>query len=347
VFVEVTRLLTVLFCTALGFFLGRHGAADNPVPPLAGATLGAAVGYLAGGVGGRRADLILARAERRLGSAAAPALLAGAFGALIGGGLSALVGLPALILIPRLIAAPLYCLLVWLGASTGAQLAARKSAELLALAGLSTRPLVRATAYGADPEGDAVLVDSSAAIDGRILVLARSGFLAGPLLVPRFVLDEMQSLADAREVSRRRRGRRGLEVLDAIRAAGVPLHVLDDEMVEHHEVDAKLVALARRLRVGLLTVDEPLQRVAELQGVRCLNPGHLALEIREERASGDIVRVPIVRSGRDEGQGVGYLDDGTMVVVNDAQELVGTEVEARVTGQVRTAVGTMLFASRA
>jgi uncharacterized protein YacL len=210
---------------------------------------------------------------------------------------------------------------------------------------LSTRPLVRATTFGSDPEGDAALVDSSAAIDGRIMDLARAGFLPGPLLVPRFVLDEIQSIADAQDPARRRKGRRGLEVLQAIRSFGLAVHVLDDEMVEHTEVDAKLVALARRLRVRLLTVDEALQRVAELQGVRCLNPGLLAESIRADHNAGDVVKVPISRTGRDEGQGVGFLEDGTMVVVNDAESLVGSEIEVRVTGQVQTSLGTMLFAA--
>lgn len=347
-FVEVTRLLTVFLCTAVGYGLGRHSAAAHDAAalgPLLGAGLGACVGYVGGGVGGRIARSAFHRVEDRLDHSSAPALLVGAFGALVGGGLAALMGVPALLLLPAVLSSPLYALLVWLAASAGARLAARRSTDLLAMAGLSTRPLVRATTYGADPEGDAVLVDSSAAIDGRILTLARSGFLPGPLLVPRFVLEEIQSIADAHDPRRRRQGHRGLEVLDAIRSYGVIVHVLDDEMVEHSQVDAKLVGLARRLRVGLLTVDGPLQRVAELQGVRCLNPGELAESIRADHSSGEVVRVPIVRNGRDHGQGVGFLEDGTMVVVSEAEALIGSEIDVRVTGQVQTTVGTMLFAA--
>lgn len=346
-FVEVTRLLVVILATALGYTVGHHAAGHDPsgLAPLAGAALGACVGYVGGGIGGRVASSMLGRAGTRLSRTPAPELLTGAVGALTGGGLAAMIGVPVVVMLAHPLGLPLYALLVWLGASGGARVAAQRSGELLAMAGLSTRPLVRATTYGADPEGDAALVDSSAAIDGRILTLARAGFLPGPLLVPRFVLEEMQSLADAQDPSRRRKGRRGLEVLDAIRSVGVSVHVLDDEVVEHREVDAKLVALARRLRVGLLTVDEPLQRVAELSAVRCLNPGQLAESIRDEHVSGEVVRVPITKAGRDEGQGVGYLEDGTMVVVTDAGEMIGLEVEARVTGQVQTSVGTMLFAA--
>ena len=345
-FVEVTRLLFVLLSMAVGYAGGqRLGVSSaHELDPLIGAALGACVGYLAGGVGARGVHAAFGRAEAKW-RAPAPVLVTGALGALSAGGLAAIMGVPILVALPHLFGLPLYCLLCWLAASAGAQVGASHSAELLAMAGLSSRPLVRATTFGADPEGDAALVDSSAAIDGRILALARAGFLPGPLLVPRFVLDEVQSIADAQDPARRRKGRRGLEVLQAIRSYGIPVHVLDDVVVEHAEVDAKLVALALRLRVRLLTVDEALQRVAELQGVRCINPGQLAESIRAEHAAGEVVRVPISRAGRDQGQGVGFLEDGTMVVVNDAESLVGTEVDVRVTGQVQTSLGIMLFAA--
>lgn len=344
-FVEVTRLLTVLLCTAAGYGIGRHVGGGIGQGPLAGAALGACVGYLFGGAGGRLLRRAWGRAELRLERASAAHLLAGTLGAVGVGGLAALVCTPALLFLPRPFGALVYALVVWLGVSAGYALASHKAAELLAMAGLSTRPLVRASPYGDDPDGDAVLVDTSAVIDGRILSLVQSGFLRGPLLVPRFVLDEVQSIADAGDPVRRRKGRRGLEVLDAARRAQVRIHILDDEMVEYREVDAKLVALARRLRVALMTVDEPLQRVAELQGVRCLNPDHLSESLRHDHTPGEVIRLPISKPGRDAGQGVGYLQDGTMVVVGDAADQVGREVEVEVTGQVQTSLGRMLFAS--
>jgi uncharacterized protein YacL len=344
-FVEITRLLTVLLCTAAGYGIGRHSGGGLDQASLVGAALGACFGYLLGGAGGRLLRRGWDRAEERIERAPAAHLLAGTLGAVGVGGLAALVCIPALVLLPWALGSPLYILVVWLGVSAGYALASHKAVQLFAMAGLSTRPLVRASPYGDDPDGDAVLVDSSAVIDGRVLSLVQAGFLRGPLLVPRFVLDEVQSIADAQDPLRRRKGRRGLEVLDAVRRAEVRVHVLDDEMVEYREVDAKLVALARRLRVGLLTVDGPLQQVAELQGVRCLNPDHLSESLRAEHTAGEVLRLPISRPGRDEGQGVGYLDDGTMVVVGDAADLVGNEVEVEVTGQVQTSLGRMLFAS--
>ena len=344
-FVEITRLLTVLLCTAAGYGIGRHSGEGLEQGPLVGAALGALFGYLLGGAGGRLLRRGWDRAEEHIERAPAAHLLAGTLGAVGVGGLAALLCIPALVFLPWAIGSLTYSLVVWLAVSAGYALASRKAAQLFAMAGLSTRPLVRASPYGDDPDGDAVLVDSSAVIDGRVLSLVQSGFLRGPLLVPRFVLDEVQSIADAQDPVRRRKGRRGLEVLDAVRRAEVRVHVLDDEMVEYREVDAKLVALARRLRVGLLTVDGPLQQVAELQGVRCLNPDHLSESLRGEHTAGEVLRLPLTRPGRDQGQGVGYLDDGTMVVVGDAADQIGHEVEVEVTGQVQTSLGRMLFAS--
>jgi len=191
-----------------------------------------------------------------------------------------------------------------------------------------------------------LVVDTSAVIDGRALAVADAGFLRGDLLVPRFVLDELQGIADAADPSRRRRGRRGLEVLDSLQRDGrIGVHVIDDEVPEIQAVDAKLVALARRLQAGLLTTDANLQRVAELQGVVCLNLNRLADGLRPVLVPGEVVRLPISREGREQGQGVGFLEDGTMVVVGEASGLVGREVDVRITSNVQTSVGRMLFAS--
>lgn len=349
-FVEIVRLFIVFLATAAGYTLGRGGgndvsqAADNGA--IIGATLGACVGYVAGGVLGRLLRAAMGMVEERVDDAHPGRVVAGAFGSAFVGGLSALIGVPFVVLAPGLWGWPVFGLVVWTGAYLGWLLASRKYEDLLAMAGLSTRPLVRATPYGADGENDAQLVDTSAIIDGRLLAVARAGFLRGPLLVPRFVLEEVQSIADANDPARRRKGQRGLDVLDALGGiAGCEVHVLDDDVVEFEEVDAKLVALARRLKVGLLTVDEPLRRVAELQGVRCLSLHRLSDGVRPVHVAGEVVRLPITRAGKEPGQGVGFLDDGTMVVVADGERLVGREVDARITGNAKTAMGTMLFAS--
>ena len=341
-FVEVVRLFIVLLATAGGFVAGR-GNQLNDHRAITGAVLGACVGYVAGGVLGRLLSKAMGAVEEKVEPAPAGRLLAGAVGAAAFGVLAALLSTPFVVLL-GLWGWPVGGLLVWIGVYLGYTLAASRFEELLALAGLSTRPLATATHFGS--QVDAYLLDTSAVIDGRLLAVARAGFISGPLLVPRFMLDELQSIADAQDIGRRRRGRRGLDLLEALqRQDSIEVSIVDDEMPEHDDVDAKLVGLAKRLKVGLITVDTPLQRVAELQGVRCLNLHRLADGLRPVHVPGEVIRLPITREGKEAGQGVGFLDDGTMVVVGDAAELVGREVDVRITGNVKTSLGNMLFAS--
>src|SRR5438477_8876354 len=345
-FVEIARLLIVLLATGVGYGVARSMAPDGSTTVVVGAALGALLGYVVGGIVARLLRRGMGRVEATVDHTPPAQLLGGGFGAVLLGGLSLLLGIPAVVLVPGLSGWPILGLLVWIGLYEGFRIGARKSEELLAMAGLSTRPLVRASRYGGNVAPDAVLIDSSAAIDGRLRAVTTAGFLRGALLVPRFVLDELQGIADAAEPARRRRGRRGLEILDGLQGdPRVSLHVVDDEVPEFDEVDAKLVALARRLDVGLLTTDFNLQRVAELQGVTVLNLNRLAESLRPVHVPGEVVRFTVSRTGRDPGQGVGFLDDGTMVVVSGAAHLVGQQISPRVTSNVQTSVGRMLFAS--
>ena len=157
------------------------------------------------------------------------------------------------------------------------------------------------------------------------------------------MLELLQGVAEAADPQGRRRGRRGLEILEALRAE-IPVEVTDDEVPEVEAVDAKLVRLARRLHADLLTTDHNLARVAELQGVTVRNVNRLVEAVRPPYVAGDTLRVRIEADGRDEGQGVGYTDDGTMVVVSGAAGRVGTLVEVSVTSAHQTSVGKMLFA---
>jgi uncharacterized protein YacL len=346
-FVEIVRVLIVLLLTAAGFELAKGGAAAPAErSAVIGATLGACVGYVTGGLVGRLLTRAMGVMEQRVERAPAARLLAGALGAGVLAVPAALVGLPAVVMLPRVWGWPLLALAVWIGMFSGFRLGAAKSEELLGMAGLSTRPLATVSRYGAGRAPDTLLVDTSAVIDGRALAVADAGFLRGDLLVPRFILDELQGIADSADPARRRRGQRGLEVLDALQRDGrIGVHVIDDELPELQAVDAKLVALARRLQAGVLTTDANLQRSAELQGVVCLNLNRLADGLRPVLVPGEVVRLPISREGREPGQGVGFLEDGTMVVVGQAAGLVGREVDVRITSNVQTSVGRMLFAS--
>jgi uncharacterized protein YacL len=189
------------------------------------------------------------------------------------------------------------------------------------------------------------IVDTSVAIDGRIVDVVRAGFLHGTLLVPEPVLGEMQAFADSADDQRRAKGRRGLDTLETLRQErGVDLEVIGDEAPETAEVDAKLVHMCTGRRAALLTLDTNLARVAAVAGCRVLNLHALALALRPPVLAGERITVLVTRPGKEAGQGVGYLDDGTMVVVERARERIGHEVETTVTSVLVTANGRMVFA---
>ena len=199
------------------------------------------------------------------------------------------------------------------------------------------------------PEGEAavprILVDTSAIIDGRIADIAESGFLFGILEVPRFVLDEVQRLADSSDTMRRTRGRRGLEILARMRKSGItPVQVIDEDAPGVPEVDSKLVALAKRNSRAVLTNDLNLNRIADLQGVRVLNVNSLANAVKPALLPGEELRVRVIQPGKDAGQGVAYLDDGTMVVVEGGARAIDTELDVTVTRVLQTVAGRMVVA---
>jgi uncharacterized protein YacL len=328
VFVEIVRVLLVALATTAG-----STVAGGP-----GAALGACGGYVAGGFLGRGLRRATGRFEAAVERTPAMTLVAGAIGALAASSIGVIVGIVAVVLLPGRWGYPVLGIAAWTGVYAGFQVGARKGAELLQLLrGESLLP------GGAVPPY--VLVDSSAAIDGRLLELARSGFLPGDLAVPRFVLAELQGLADAADPTRRRRARRGLEILEAVRTEGPGLVVLPDEVPERDEVDAKLVALALRLGARVVTADRGLSGAAGAEGVHCLDVARLADRLRAGLVPGEVVDLRVTREGRDPGQGVGFLDDGTMVVVADAAGRMGDEVRVEVTTSVPTAKGRQNFAT--
>jgi uncharacterized protein YacL len=196
-----------------------------------------------------------------------------------------------------------------------------------------------------DQNGRQILMDTSVIIDGRIVDIARTGFLPGVLLIPRFVLNELQYIADSGDSLRRQRGRRGLEVLSQLQKdPAIPVRISDIDVEGSRAVDDKLVILARQLRAPILTNDFNLNRVAELQGVVIFNINELANAVKAVYLPGEELNVRIIQEGREVGQGVGYLDDGTMVVVQDGSDYLGMEVDVVVTKVLQTAAGRMIFA---
>ena len=190
-----------------------------------------------------------------------------------------------------------------------------------------------------------VLLDTSVIIDGRIADISRTGFVTGTMLIPRFILNELQHIADSSDMLRRNRGRRGLDMLNKLQKESVvPISIHDIDVEEAQEVDDKLVMLAKELHCPIVTNDYNLNRVAELQGVTVLNINELANAVKAIFLPGESMKLRIIQEGREVGQGVGYLDDGTMVVVENGRRYIGSAVEVVVTKVLQTAQGRMIFA---
>ena len=203
-------------------------------------------------------------------------------------------------------------------------------------------PTEEGTARKGDPH---IIVDTSAIIDGRIAEIVESGFIYGTLVIPRFVLEELQHIADSSDTLRRNRGRRGLEILAKMQKdSPTPVEIVEDEVRDVTEVDAKLVALAKRYSGAILTNDFNLNRVAELQGLRVLNINSLANAVKPAVLPGEELRVKVIQDGKEAGQGVGFLDDGTMIVVEGGARFIDRELEVSVTRVLQTVAGRMIFA---
>jgi len=189
-----------------------------------------------------------------------------------------------------------------------------------------------------------VVVDTSAIIDGRIADIVDSGFLFHRLVIPRFVLEELQRIADSSDTQRRGRGRRGLEILARLQKEGpTPVEIVTDDPQEASDVDGKLIAMARARGAAILTNDFNLNRVADLQSVRVLNINSLANALKPALLPGDTLRIKIITEGKEQGQGVGYLDDGTMVVIEGGARHVDQELDVLVTRVLQTVMGRMVF----
>jgi uncharacterized protein YacL len=188
------------------------------------------------------------------------------------------------------------------------------------------------------------ILDTSVIIDGRIADICDSGFIEGELIVPRFVLNELQFVADSSDSMKRSRGRRGLDILNRMqKSSAINIEIVEQDFPKIKGVDGKLVALAKKMNAKLFTNDYNLNKVAELQGVRILNVNELANAMKPVVLPGEQMTVKIIREGKEQGQGVGYLDDGTMIIVDNAQKLINANVEVVVTSVLQTTAGRMIF----
>lgn len=342
--VEVLRFFVVFAGAGLGYALATQISVDPAQsvigiePAWLGAILGGMLGYSLGGVIARATMKAIRRTDTALDRLTPEEAVAGGIGAIGGGFLAALVSLPALFL-PLSIGLPVFGFLLVTGILLGFRLGQhRREAILRRASGVATRD--------ATEHFSAVrLIDTSVAIDGRILEIVKSGFLQGRYLLLQPVLDELQGLADAGDNLRRAKGRRGLDVLDQLRRLPeVRVDVIPDEAASTSEVDAKLVQSALKRKCALLTFDTGLAKAAALAGVHVQNLHQLAISLRPPVQVGDTFEVGLSKAGSERQQAVGYLDDGTMVVVEEARERIGSDASVTATSVLVTSNGRMVFA---
>jgi uncharacterized protein YacL len=337
--VELVRLAVVVLSTAAAFRLSREVTEGDHLLII---LLGAAVGYVVGGVVGRAALGGIDAAESKLHAVPAQNLLAGAMGGIVGVIMAAALTFPVLLFGAKVYTVPVALLAMLIMTITGVRVGVSRGGDLLRSLGATGRLPVTTPAGGRRTK----VVDTSALIDGRLVDVCRTGFIEGTLVVPQFVLYELQGLADAGDDDRRMRGRRGLDVLATLqRSAGVALEVTDSDYPGIDAVDAKLVAMAKDRGASLITVDGNLGRVAEVQGVSVLNLHTLADILRPPVIPGDRLQVRVLKPGKEKDQGVGYLGDGTMVVIEGARSRQGDTVTAEVTSILNNPQGRMVFAT--
>jgi uncharacterized protein YacL len=273
---------------------------------------------------------------------------------LIGGGVGMIVGL----IVAALLTIPLAQLPGILGAIfpiltaiifgyLGIQVMVIRKREIFEFFGLNRQAnAVAAEARGNNAYARSILVDTSAIIDGRIADVSQTGFIEGTLIIPRFVLNELQHIADSSDAQRRNRGRRGLEMLNKLRKDSiVPIEISDIDTTDTTEVDAKLIKIAKQNLMPLITNDYNMNRVAELQGVKVLNVNELAQAVRPVVLSGEEINVRITQEGKELGQGLAYLDDGTMIVIENGRRYMNQEATIIVTRTLQTVAGRMIFAT--
>ncbi len=302
---------------------------------LAFTAAGLALGYVLGVVISRLVRRGLDHVDEIMVHATGAEVVVGIGGVVVGLFIATLISF-ALLRIPIVgpyLTVPIYLLAGYFTA----YLAAKKHVEILRLLGVHGAFEV---VPGLTP---AKLLDSSAIIDGRILEIVDTGFVEGELLVPRFVVEELQRLADSADAEKRVRGRRGLDFVKRLQNSSGAVRIDGADYVDIEAVDAKLVRLAKDTGAQIISTDYTLKKVAEIQGVKLLNVNDLANSVKPAVLPGEVIEVKILREGREHDQGVGYLDDGTMIVVEAGSALVGSRVKAEVTSVLQSPSGKMIF----
>jgi uncharacterized protein YacL len=345
----IFRILGLILFAIAGYYLGDFlvGIIDSNLDPLpytiGGAAILAVLGFL---IMPYITLYPIVRARAYLTKVSGPTLLSAMIGLVIGLIIAALASMTI-----RFLPAPFSSILPFVAAVLfgylGVAIGVSRQGEFRDMFSFIRRgsKISRGTGDGKWDRDTSILIDTSVIIDGRIVDIARTGFLPGNLVIPRFVLNELQYIADSAESLRRKRGRRGLEVLAELQKdRAIKTTIADIDVEGVREVDEKLIMLGKQMKAPILTNDFNLNRVAELQGVNVLNINELANAVKSILLPGEDLYVRIIQEGKESGQGVGYLDDGTMVVVEDGKNFIGKEIEVSVTKVLQTAAGRMIFA---
>lgn len=340
IFVEGFRLLFVLAGSAAGFEIGRNVGGGSHAQFI-GLLLGAAISYVLGGAAGRLLDRGLQQAVFLFRNTPPGEIFAASVTSTTGMLLGLVVGLPFFILVKSGFALLITAATSWVLATLGWRLGAIKGRQIVAAAGLSRILAPQPTA----PQGHALLVDASAVMDRYLMVLGRGGLLSGGLVIPQFVIDHVQAVAEAPDPVSARRARRGLESIEALRELGVTVHLARDEVPEVDDPTIKLLTVARRVGLRIATCSGNVAEQAARWELAVVDLREVAHGFSPDHLPGERISVELIREGRQPRQAVGYLPEGDMVVVNDATHLVDQgSVGVTVLSTRPTSQGVMVFA---
>jgi uncharacterized protein YacL len=341
----IIRIIGMAIFSIAGVYVGNGLSVHNPDQQLFYTIAFTLIGALFGLVLTPYLTTRPLRALRaRLSSMAAETLLSTLAGLVIGLLTAALLAFP-LSLLPSPLGKVLPLVGVLLFGYLGVAVFTTRQADITNILGGLTSRREESAGTGRSSINRTILLDTSVIIDGRVADIAKTGFLPGTLLIPRFVLNELQYIADSPDSLRRQRGRRGMEVLAELQKASSAVVRISDVDVEGvREVDDKLVILARQMKCPILTNDFNLNRIAELQGVLILNINELANAVKSVVLPGELMSINVIQEGKEINQGVGYMEDGTMVVVENGNKFLNKEITVTVTKVLQTAAGRMIFA---
>ncbi|MBI5892829.1 MAG: TRAM domain-containing protein [Deltaproteobacteria bacterium] len=320
------RIILVIFGSASGYFIAEQILGNN---------LSSIIGLISGFL----ISIVAIIFEERVKRTPIRIVIGGAIGLITGLIVSNLISYPIVTkfiennVLEILIYALINCLLGYIGLSIGM----KKGDEF-------DWHNILALSSSKQSAGIVKILDTSAIIDGRIADITDAGFIEGEIIVPQFVLQELQHIADSQDAIKRVRGKRGLDVLQRLqKQANTKVAIIDNDFLQIKEVDAKLVALGKEMNARIVTNDSNLNKIAELQGVSVLNINHLANILKPVVLPGEVMNIFVLKEGKEDGQGIGYLDDGTMVVVDNAKRFLGKNMDVVVTSILQTTGGRMIF----